>query len=320
MLTTRQRRSTAKTKTMSRKLIIILGPTAVGKTDYSIEMALKHESPIISCDSRQIYKEMTIGTAVPSAEQLAAVQHYFIHSHSVEQLYTAGKYELEALELINRLFDEGHETLVMAGGSGFYVDALVNGLDDFPSADLKLRDELMTRLREEGVESLRVELQKLDPESYATIDIANGQRVVRALEVCLMTGKPFSSFKTNQLKKRDFEIEKIGLTRPREVLYDRINRRVLQMIDEGLVDEVRSLVGYRELAALQTVGYKEIFDWFDYLDGKVSTEGWTPTTPGDGPVTSLDRAVELIQRNTRHYAKRQLSYWKRDKDINWMEI
>ena len=305
---------------MSRKLIIILGPTAVGKTDYSIEMALKHESPIISCDSRQIYKEMTIGTAVPSAEQLSAVQHYFIHSHSVEQLYTAGKYELEALELINRLFDEGHETLVMAGGSGFYVDALVNGLDDFPSADLQLRDELMTRLREEGVESLRVDLQKLDPESYATIDIANGQRVVRALEVCIMTGKPFSSFKTNQLKKRDFEIEKIGLTRPREVLYDRINRRVLQMVDEGLVDEVRSLTQYRDLAALQTVGYKEIFDWFDFLDGKVSTEGWTPTTPGDGPVTSLDRAIELIQRNTRHYAKRQLSYWKRDNDINWMEI
>ena len=305
---------------MNKKLIIILGPTAVGKTDYSIEMALKHESPIISCDSRQIYKEMTIGTAVPSAEQLSAVQHYFIHSHTVEQLYTAGKYELEALELINRLFDEGHDTLVMAGGSGFYVDALVNGLDDFPSADLKLRDELMTRLREEGVESLRLDLQKLDPESYATIDVANGQRVVRALEVCLMTGKPFSSFKTNQLKKRDFEIEKIGLTRPRDVLYDRINRRVIQMIDEGLVDEVRSLTKYRDLAALQTVGYKEIFDWFDFVEGRVTTEGWTPTTPGDGPVTSLDRAVELIQRNTRHYAKRQLSYWKRDSDIHWLEI
>ena len=305
---------------MNKKLIIILGPTAVGKTDYSIEMALKYGSPIISCDSRQIYKEMTIGTAVPSAGQLSAVQHYFIHSHSVEQLYTAGKYELEALELINRLFDEGHDTLVMAGGSGFYVDALVNGLDDFPSADLKLRGELMTRLREEGVESLRVDLQKLDPESYATIDIANGQRVVRALEVCLMTGKPFSSFKTNQLKKRDFEIEKIGLTRPREVLYDRINRRVLQMVDEGLVDEVRSLTQYRNLAALQTVGYKEIFDWFDFQEGRVTAEGWTPTTPGDGPVTSLDRAVELIQRNTRHYAKRQLSYWKRDSDIRWLEL
>ena len=179
------------------KLIIILGPTAVGKTDYSIETALKYDSPIISCDSRQIYKEMTIGTAVPSAEQLAAVQHYFIHSHTVTDLYTAGKYELEALEIINRLFAEGHETLVMAGGSGFYVDALVNGLDDFPSADLELRNELMRRLKEEGVEELRMELKSLDPESYATIDIANGQRVVRALEVCLMTGKPFSSFKTS---------------------------------------------------------------------------------------------------------------------------
>jgi tRNA dimethylallyltransferase len=283
-------------------------------------MALKYDSPIISCDSRQIYKEMTVGTAVPSAEQLAAVQHYFIHSHTVRELYTAGKYELEALALINRLFDQGHETLVMAGGSGFYVDALVNGLDDFPSADLQLRDELMRRLREEGVESLRMELKALDPESYSTIDIANGQRVVRALEVCLMTGKPFSSFKTAARKERDFEVEKIGLTRPREVLYDRINRRVLQMIDDGLVDEVRSLVDYRELAALQTVGYKEIFDWFDFQDGRVSTEGWGPTSPGDGPVTSLDRAVELIQRNTRHYAKRQLSYWKRDKDIKWLEL
>ena len=304
----------------NRKLIIILGPTAVGKTDYSIETALKYGSPIISCDSRQIYREMSIGTAVPSAEQLAAVQHYFIHSHTVTELYTAGKYEVEALELINRLFEDGHETLVMAGGSGFYVDALVNGLDDFPSADLQLRDELMRRLGEEGIESLRMELKSLDPESYATIDIANGQRVVRALEVCLMTGKPFSSFKTAASKQRDFEIEKIGLTRPREVLYDRIDRRVIQMIDDGLVEEVRSVEKYRELAALKTVGYKEIFDWFDYQNGLVSTEGWGPTTPGDGPVTSLDRAVELIQRNTRHYAKRQLSYWKRDNDIKWLEL
>ena len=303
-----------------KKLMIILGPTAVGKTDYSIETALRYGSPVISCDSRQIYKEMTIGTAVPSAEQLAAVQHYFIHSHTVTQLYTAGKYELEALELINRLFAEGHETLVMAGGSGFYVDALVNGLDDFPSADLKLRGELMARLQEEGVEALRLELKALDPESYATIDIANGQRVVRALEVCIMTGRPFSSFKTAARKSRDFEIEKIGLVRPREVLYDRINRRVIQMIDDGLVEEVRSLTQYRDLAALQTVGYKEIFDWFDYQDGKVSAEGWTPTTPGDGPVTTLDRAIELIQRNTRHYAKRQLSYWNRDKSIRWLEL
>lgn len=285
-----------------KRLLIILGPTAVGKTDYSIEAALRYGSPVISCDSRQIYKEMTIGTAVPDASQLAAVKHYFIHSHTVTELYTAGKYEIEALDLINRLFDEGHETLVMAGGSGFYVDALVNGLDDFPSADLQLRNELMDRLHEEGVESLRLELKALDPESYETIDIANGQRVVRALEVCLMTGKPFSSFKTASRKKRDFEIEKIGLTRPRDVLYDRINRRVIQMIDQGLVDEVRSLTKYRDLAALQTVGYKEIFDWFD------------------GTLDSLDRAVELIQRNTRRYAKRQMSYWGRDKDIRWIEL
>lgn len=305
---------------MARRLVIILGPTAVGKTDYSIDLALKYGSPVISCDSRQIYKEMSIGTAVPDAEQLAAVKHYFIHSHTVTQLYTAGKYELEALELINNLFEQGHETLVMAGGSGFYVDALVNGLDDFPSADLQLRNDLMARLKEEGVEALRLELKTLDPESYATIDIANGQRVVRALEVCLMTGKPFSSFKTSQNKKRDFQIEKIGLVRPRDVLYDRINRRVVNMVDEGLVEEVRSLTQYRDLAALKTVGYKEIFDWFDYQDGIVSAEGWSPTMPGDGPVTSLDRAIELIQRNTRHYAKRQLSYWGRDKDIRWMEI
>ncbi|MBQ6710181.1 MAG: tRNA (adenosine(37)-N6)-dimethylallyltransferase MiaA [Bacteroidales bacterium] len=285
-----------------KKLLIILGPTAVGKTDYSIETALRYGSPVISCDSRQIYKEMTIGTAVPDASQLAAVKHYFIHSHTVTELYTAGKYEIEALDLINRLFDEGHETLVMAGGSGFYVDALVNGLDDFPSADLQLRSELMARLQTEGVESLRLELKALDPESYETIDIANGQRVVRALEVCLMTGKPFSSLKTAPKKKRDFEIEKIGLTRPREVLYDRINRRVIQMVDQGLVDEVRSLTQYRDLAALQTVGYKEIFDWFD------------------GTLDSLDRAVELIQRNTRRYAKRQMSYWGRDKDIRWIEL
>ena len=303
-----------------KKLIIILGPTAVGKTDYSIETALRYDSPVISCDSRQMYKEMTIGTAVPSAAQLSAVQHYFIHSHTVTELYTAGKYEIEALELINRLFAEGHDTLVMAGGSGFYVDALVNGLDDFPEADIQLRKELTARLETEGVESLRVDLKKLDPESYAVIDIANGQRVLRALEVCLMTGKPFSSFKTSPAKKRDFEIEKIGLTRPREVLYDRVDRRVLQMVDEGLVDEVRSLVQYRDLSALKTVGYKEIFDWFDYEAGLVSTEGWGPTSPGDGPVTSLDRAIELIQRNTRRYAKRQLSYWGRDKSIRWMEL
>ena len=302
------------------KLIIILGPTAVGKTDFSIEKALKYDSPIISCDSRQIYKEMSIGTAIPSASQLSAVKHYFIHSHTVEELYTAGKYEVEALALIEKLFAQGHNTLVMTGGSGFYIDALCRGLDDFPEADLQLREGLMRRLEEEGVESLRYQLKQLDPQSYSEIDIANGQRVVRALEVCIMTGRPFSSFKTDSQKKRNFQIEKIGLNRPREVLYDRINRRVHQMIDDGLVEEVRSLVHYRDLAALQTVGYKEIFAWFDFLDGKVSTDDWGPTTPGDGPVTSLERAIELIQRNSRRYAKRQLSYWTRDPEINWLSL
>lgn len=286
---------------MKNRLLIILGPTAVGKTDYSIKEALKYGSPVISCDSRQIYREMSIGTAVPTDEQLAMVKHYFIRSHSVKEPYSAGKYEIEALALIESLFAEGHETLVMAGGSGFYIDALCDGLDDFPPADEELREKLSARLRNEGVESLRLDLKRLDPESYATIDIANGQRVVRALEVCLMTGRPFSSFKTSPSKKRSFEIEKVGLSRPRDILYERINARVLAMLDAGLVDEVRSLAAYRHLPALQTVGYREIFQ---YLDGDIS----------------LDRAVELIQRNTRHYAKRQLSYWDRDKSIRWTDL
>ena len=284
-----------------RKLVIVLGPTAVGKTDYAIELALKYSSPVISCDSRQIFKEMSIGTAVPSKEQLEAVRHYFIQDHSIFQDYTAGKYEIEALSLLERLFGEGHETLVMCGGSGFYIDALCRGLDDFPPADKALRESLMERLRTEDVESLRLDLKKIDPESYSTIDIANGQRVVRALEVCLMTGRKFSSFKTAPAKKRDFEIEKIGLCRPREVLYERIDKRVLQMMDEGLLEEARGLREHRELPALQTVGYRELFD---YMDGK----------------TSLDEAVSLIQRNTRHYAKRQMTWWGRDKEIFWKEI
>lgn len=286
---------------MKRKLVIVLGPTAVGKTDYSIELALKYGSPVISCDSRQIYREMSIGTAVPSASQLAAVKHYFIRSHSVTVPYTAGKYEIEALSLIGRLFSEGHETLVMAGGSGFYIDAVCKGLDDFPPADQELRASLTARLKAEGVESLRLDLKRLDPESYATMDIANGQRVVRALEVCLMTGRKFSSFKTSTIKKRDFEVEKIGLTRPRDVLYGRINHRVSAMLEDGLVEEVRSLIPYRDLPALQTVGYREIFE---FLDGSIS----------------LERAAELVRRNTRHYAKRQMTWWGRDKDIRWIEL
>lgn len=287
---------------MGRKLIIILGPTAVGKTDYSIGMALKYGSPVISCDSRQIYKEMSIGTAVPSAAQLSAVRHYFIHTKSVTEYYTAGLYETDALELIGRLFDEGHETLVMTGGSMFYIDAVCNGLGHVPTADLSVRKELMERLDKEGLEPFKEDLAKLDPVAYATMDLSNVNRVFRAVEICLTTGKPYSSFKERaEAPARDFEIEKIGLTRPREVLYDRINERVVRMVDDGLVEEVRSLAGFRHLTALQTVGYKEVFD---YLDGNVS----------------LDETVGLIQRNTRHYAKRQLTWWRRDASIRWLEI
>lgn len=284
-----------------RKLIILLGPTAVGKTDYSISLAEQYGSPVISCDSRQLYRQMSIGTAVPSAQQLERVRHYFIQDHDVREPYTAGMYELEAIALIKKLFEQGHEVLVMSGGSGFYIDAVCNGLDDFPPADPDLRARLTKRWHEEGVEALRLELKILDPESYRAIDIANGQRVVRALEVCMMTGRPFSSFKTNSRKKRDFTIEKIGLSRPRPELYERIDRRAEQMLRDGLVEEVRGLLPYRNLPALQTVGYKEIFD---FIDGK----------------TSLEQALTLIQRNTRRYAKRQMTWWARDPEIKWMEM
>ena len=286
---------------MGRRLLVILGPTAVGKTDYSIDRALEYGSPVISCDSRQLYKEMRIGTAVPSPEQLARVPHYFIRNISVTQNYTAGMYEADALDLIGRLFAEGHETLVVTGGSMLYIDALCYGLDDFPEVPLMLREHLMDCLRSEGVDVLADQLKELDPVTYDEIDISNGQRVIRALEVCLYTGEPFSSFKTRRFKERDFEIEKIGLSRPREALYERIDRRVLQMMDDGLEAEARSLLPYRDLPALQTVGYREMFDYFD---GK----------------QDLEETVRLIQRNTRHYAKRQLTWWRRDPDIHWEDI
>ena len=284
---------------MEKELTVIVGPTAVGKTDYSIGLAKEYGSPIISCDSRQIFREMKIGTAPPSPEQLAAVKHYFIFSHSVSQYYTAGKYELEALAIINELF-KTHDRLVVVGGSGLYVDALCYGLDDFPPADIELRNQLMERLEREGLESLRLELKQLDPESYYSMDIANRQRIVRALEVTLTTGRKFSSFKTNKAKERPFKINRIVLSMPREELYERINRRVDQMFDAGLVREVESLVRYRDMPALQTVGYKEIFE---YLDGK----------------HSLETARELIKRNSRRYAKRQMTWFRRDKEIAWFE-
>ena len=285
---------------MGRRLLVILGPTAVGKTSYSIRKALELGSPVISCDSRQLYKEMRIGTAVPSPEELAAVPHHFIQTLSVTQNYTAGMYEADAMALIDRLFAEGHETLVVTGGSMMYIDALCYGLDDFPEVPLMLREHLMECLRDEGVEVLAEQLRELDPVTCEEIDLSNGQRVIRALEVCLYTGQPFSSFKTRSIKDRDFEIVKIGLQRPREELYARINARVEKMMDEGLEAEARSLLPYRDLPALQTVGYREMFDYFD---GK----------------QDLETTMRLIQRNTRHYAKRQLTWWRRDPSIHWID-
>jgi len=286
-----------------RNLIILLGPTAVGKTDYSISLAKQYGSPIISCDSRQIYREMSIGTAVPSPEQLAEVKHYFIQSHSVGNLYTAGMYETEALALIESLFEEGHETLVMTGGSMFYIDALCNGIADVPKGDPELREQLNGRLREEGISSLAEELKERDPVAYAGMDISNGARVLRALEVCIISGRPFSSFKMDGPKKRDFNIVKKGLFRQRPELCERIDARVNAMIGAGLVEEVKSLTGYRHLTALQTVGYKEVFDYLDNPTG-----------------TTIDETATLIKSHTRNYAKRQMTWWKRDGSIEWINL
>lgn len=286
---------------MSKRLEIILGPTAVGKTGYAISRALELGSPVISCDSRQIYQELNIGTAAPSPEELAAVKHYFIRSIPITRNYTAGIYEVEALSLVKQLFAEGHDTLVMCGGSMMYIDAFCYGLDDFPEVPLQLRRHLMDCLESEGVEVLAEQLRELDPVSYEELDLSNGQRVIRALEVSMYTGQPFSSFKTRRFKERDFEIVKVGLERPREQLYERINARVEQMIEDGLEAEARSMLAYRDLPALQTVGYRE---FFDYFDGKYN----------------LESTVKHIQANTRHYAKRQLTWWRRDKDIRWISL
>ena len=281
-------------------LRIILGPTAVGKTDYAIAEALRVGSPVVSCDSRQLYRELRIGVARPDDAQLAAVPHYFIADRSISEPCSAGAYELEALQLLEKLFRD-HETVVMAGGSGLYIDALCNGLDDFPDADPELRAQLSERLRTEGVAALRADLRVLDPETYATIDPANGQRIVRALEVTIATGRKYSSFKTHSAKERPFTIVKTGLKRPRPELYARIDARVDRMMEEGLLEEARALLPHRSLPALNTVGYKELFDYFD---GRYD----------------LAEAVRLIKRNTRHYAKKQLTWWARDPSIHWIDL
>lgn len=285
---------------MPKKLLIILGPTAVGKSNYAISQAQHYHCPIINCDSRQIFKEMNIGVARPTPEQLHTVKHYLIANHSVEEHYTAGIFELEAMALLEELF-KTHDTLVAAGGSGFYIDALVSGLDDFPAADLSIRENLTCRLESEGLESLQAELLHLDPESYEAIDISNRQRVVRALEVTIATGRKFSSYKSASAKQRPFVIEKIGLRRDRETLYQRIDARVDEMMSQGLETEARNLMRYRHLPALNTVGYKELFGFFD----------------GAYP---LEEAVRLIKRNTRHYAKKQMTYWRRDSSIKWIDL
>ena len=285
---------------MVKRLRILLGPTGVGKTDMGVRLAKKMGCPVLSCDSRQIYRELVIGTAAPSLEEREGVPHYFIGSHSIHEHYTAGLYELEALALLDELF-KTHDEVLMVGGSGLYIDAVCNGMDDFPPTDLALRAQLTERLAREGIASLRFELKRLDIDSYRTVDIKNPQRVIRALEVTLQTGRPFSSYKSRRPKERPFEIIKEGIVRERAELYSRIDARVESMLERGLLEEAQALWPNKKLSALRTVGYKELFDYFD---GKCT----------------LESAILNIKKNTRHYAKRQCSYWGRDKSIKWMLV
>ncbi len=276
-----------------KTLLLILGPTGVGKTELSLRVAEHLGSPIISCDSRQIYRAIPIGTAAPTADELARVRHYFIGTHELEQTYNAGQYEQDALELMEQLF-QSHDTLVMTGGSMLYADAVCNGLDD-----LKTVERTTVNLREKGLEWLQNEVQRLDPEYWERVDRNNPARLAHCVEICYATGKPYSSLLTHTAKKRPFRIVKIGLERPREELYDRINRRVEQMIADGLEQEARAVYPLRRLNSLQTVGYRELFAYFD---GEYD----------------LARAIELIQQNSRHYAKRQMTWFRRDKTIHWL--
>ena len=281
----------------TKRLLVVVGPTGSGKTDLSIRLALHYAAPILSTDSRQVYRGMPIGTAQPSADQLQAVEHHFIASHDLKDNLSCGEYEVQALARLEQLFTT-HDYVVAVGGSGLYVRALCEGMDDLPQADESLRAELNRRLTDEGIESLAAQLRELDPVYYETVDRSNPARVVRALEVCLQTGRPYSEQRTGERRPRPFEIVKIGIDLPREVLYDRIDRRVDQMLVDGLEAEARALYPYRALNALQTVGYRE---FFDYFDGRIG----------------YDEAVELIKRNSRRYAKRQLTWFRRDSEIRW---
>ncbi|MCC8145905.1 MAG: tRNA (adenosine(37)-N6)-dimethylallyltransferase MiaA [Bacteroidales bacterium] len=278
-------------------LIVLLGPTGVGKTELSIQIAHKFNSPIISSDSRQIYKDLVIGTAAPTAEELSLVQHYFIGTLNIEDYYSASQYEEDVLKLLQELHQK-HDSILMTGGSMMYIDAVCKGIDEIPTIDAVLRKEIFDLYEKEGLEPIQQQLKLLDPVFYNQVDLKNYKRVIHALEVCRMTGKPYSSLRTNTIKERPFKIIKIGLKREREELYERINHRVDQMMENGLLNEAKKLYPHRSLNSLNTVGYKELFQYFDGT--------WT-----------LDFAVEKIKQNSRIYSRKQMTWFKRDKDIHW---
>ena len=282
---------------MRKTLIVITGPTAVGKTACCLELAKHFGTPIINADSRQIFRELKIGTARPTEEQMQAAKHYFVGILGLEDYYSASLFEQQVLELLGQLF-QNNDFALMAGGSMLYIDAVCNGIDDIPTIDDQTRETLKKRLAEEGLEKLCEELYLLDPEYYEIVDHQNPRRVVHALEICAMTGKTYTSFRKREQRERPFQIIKIGLNRPREELYERINQRVDQMMAEGLLTEAQALYPKRDLNALNTVGYKELFN---YLDGR-----W-----------SLEEAVERIKGNTRRYARKQLTWYKKDEQIHW---
>ncbi len=286
--------------TMSSKrgtLVVVVGPTGSGKSALAVKLAMHLSAPIISTDSRQVFRGMPIGTAQPTAEELAAAKHYFIADREVEDDFNCGKYEAEAIQLLERLFTES-EYVVAVGGSGLYVQALCEGMDDLPDADPAIRESLKQRLETEGLESLVAQLRMLDPKYVEEVDVCNPARVTRALEVCLTTGRPYSEQRKGEVAERPFNIIKIGTDMSRDVLYDRINRRVDMMVEDGLEAEARAMYPKRHLNALQTVGYRELFEHFD---GKISFE----------------EAVELVKRNSRRYAKRQLTWFRRDANTAW---
>ena len=280
-------------------LISIVGPTAIGKTALSIAIANHLNCPILSADSRQFYKEMTIGTAVPVAEEIQAAEHYFIQHRSIHQPYSVGAYEREGLALIEQLRPE-HRYLILVGGSGLYTKAVISGLDEFPEVPQSIRSALNTVFETDGIQTLQEELKTVDPDYYAIVDVHNHQRVIRGLEIYRATGRPFSSFRTNSTKKRPFNILSIGLKASREEIYQRIDLRVDQMINQGLLEEVKALFEYRDLNALQTVGYRELFA---YLDHQIDFE----------------TAVALIKTNTRRFSKRQMTWFQKDATTLWFD-